>query len=162
MKKPHSIFLFTEMRFGCSQKYCVVTTYVMCNCPNMNERTMLPLLSTCILVCLLLVSGCDHSSEPGGASLANPFLGNWKLMKYDGAPLPNVHYWRFTDTSVNISDGLFGHYTYNPSRFPQTIDLYFVGVEPYPFLSIYRFVRADSLIIKLNVDSLKRPANFNT
>lgn len=81
-------------------------------------------------------------------------------MQYDTTRLSGAHYWTFADTTIIMSDGGFGTYSYDPAQFPQTIDLHFVGVETHSFFSIYQFVRTDSLIIKLNVDSLIRPTNF--
>jgi len=114
----------------------------------------------------LLLPGCKDDDNPvQSPPAANPFIGSWKLVVFNGTPASSVNIaWTFSDTTVVVTAPVVtrsGTYSYNPDIDPKTVDLRLVGWAPYPNLAIYKIVQPDTLVLKIMDGASSRATNFN-
>src|SRR3990167_5609584 len=118
-----------------------------------------------ILACItLIVSGCNKESEPTAPQNQNPFIGTWRLVKFDNIAQSGNIIWIFGESTVTIhAEGqtLFVSYSFDQTKNPKTMDLQVQGMAPNPNLAIYDFPSNSSLIIKLMDGTPMRATNFN-
>jgi len=118
-----------------------------------------------ILACITVIdSGCKKGSEPTAPQNQNPFIGAWRLAKFEGNAYSGNIIWTFSESVVTIqAEGqpFSGGYSFDQTKTPKTMDLQIQGTTPNPNLAIYDFPSSSSLIIKLMDGAPMRATNFN-
>lgn len=118
-----------------------------------------------LLMALITVVGCDKDS-----SEKHSLTGTWAAFRIDANPAYLNYTWTFSDTAVSIfyfGNTFSGPYTYDQDKNPARLDITFnepVFFPPpidYPNKAVYKFLNADTLIIKVTDGAAQRANNFD-